>query len=358
MGNDVLEKPGKKVVLLGNAAIARGAIEAGVGLVAAYPGTPSSEVPATLASIAKECGFYFEYSSNEKIAFETAAGAAWSGVRALTAMKHFGLNVASDSVSPVAYAGVKAGFVVMIADDPYGWSSAQSEQDSRYFARMMKVPVIEPSDPQECLDFTKLAFEISEEFEIPIILRTTTKISHSIGTVKLGKIKKGKTKGTFVKDPTRYYNIRPNLQKLHIAIDEKLNKMEKRYGFKLNRIFKGNGNTGIITSGVSYEYVKEICRLLKINPPIAKIVLTYPSPSKFIRNFIKNKKTVLVLEELDPILENEIKVLAKEINPKLIVHGKDILPAYGEYNIEVLMPAFEKIFKNHSNNKMGVSLSC
>lgn len=335
----------KKVVLLGNEAIARGAIEAGVGLVAAYPGTPSSEVPITLSLFAKDCGYYFEYSSNEKIAFETAAGAAWSGVKALTAMKHFGLNVAADSVSPVAYAGVKAGFVIMVADDPQGWSSAQSEQDTRYFARMARLPVIEPSNPQECIDLTKIAFQLSEEFEIPVMLRTTTKVSHSIGTVKLGNIKKPKTKGKFIKDKKRYYNIRPNLQELHKQIDKKLEKIEKRYGLKLNKIFKGNGNIGIITSGVSYEYVKEICRLIGVNPSIAKISLSHPTPASLIKKFIKGKKAVFVIEELEPIIENEVKVIAKDINPKLIVHGKDILPRYGEYNVEVLMPAFEKIFK-------------
>ncbi len=345
MAKDVLEKAGKKVVLLGNEAIARGAVEAGVGLVASYPGTPSSEVPMTLSKIAKDCGFYFEYSSNEKVAFETAAGAAWSGVRSLTAMKHFGLNVASDSVSPVAYAGVKGGYVVVVADDPKGWSSAQSEQDTRYFARMIKMPVIEPSNPQECLDLTKFAFDLSEEFEIPVFFRTTTKVSHSVGTVKLGKIKKPKTKGKFVKDLKRYYNIRPELQRLHREIDKKLERIGKKYSLKLNRVFKGKGKVGIITSGVSYEYAKEVFRLLKINPPTAKLTLTYPTPEHFIRNFVKGKKAVLVLEELEPIIENEVKRVAKDANPKLIVHGKDILPDYGEYNIETIMPAFEKVFK-------------
>lgn len=221
MGTEILEKPGKKVVLLGNEAIARGAIEAGIGLATAYPGTPSSEVPMTLARVAKKVGFYFEYSSNEKVAFETAAGAAWSGVRAITSMKHFGLNVTSDSLVPVAYAGVRAGLVVMVADDPQGWSSAQSEQDTRYYARMARVPMLEPSNPQECLDYTKIAFDVSEKFEIPVILRTTTKVSHSIGTVELGEIPKPKTRGMFKKDPDRYYNLRPHLQVLHDRIDKK-----------------------------------------------------------------------------------------------------------------------------------------
>ncbi len=345
MIKDVLEKSGKKVVLLGNEAVARGAVEAGIGVVAAYPGTPSSEVPITLSEIAKRCNFLFEYSANEKIAFETAAGAAWSGVRALTTMKHFGLNVASDSVSPVAYSGVRGGFVVMVVDDPYGWSSAQSEQDTRYYARMVKMPVLEPSNPQECLDLTKSAFEISEEFEIPFFLRSTTKVSHSIGTVELGKIKKPKTKGKFIKDPSRYYNLRPNLQELHKQIDAKLRAIEKKYGLKLNKIFKGKGKIGVIASGVSYEYAKEVFNLLGINPPLAKLTLTYPTPDGIIKKFIRDKRAVLVLEELDPIIENEVRMLAKDTNPKLVIHGKDLLPTYGEYNVATIMPAFEKLFK-------------
>jgi len=350
---EVLEKEGKQVVLLGNEAIARGLLESGVGLVSAYPGTPSSEVPATLALIAKKAGMYFEYASNEKVAFETAAGAAWSGVRAFTAMKHFGLNVASDSVGPVAYIGVKSGLVVMVADDPQGWSSAQSEQDTRYYARMFRMPMIEPSNPQECIEHTKFCFELSEEFNIPVFLRTTTKVSHSIGTVKLGKIKKPKTKGNFKKEPETYYNIKPALQEMHNRIDRKLADIEKKYGQKLNKVFKGKGNIALITSGVSYEYAREACQMLGINPTIAKIGMTHPLSETFIKNFIKGKKEVLILEELEPIIENFTIRMAKEANPKLTVHGKDILPKAGEYNLETVIPAFEKVFKK----KLGINFS-
>lgn len=341
---DVLEKPGKRVVLLGNEAIVRGALEAGVGFVAAYPGTPSSEVPITFSRIAKKVGLYFEYSSNEKVAFEAATGAAWSGVRAMTSQKHFGLNVAADSISPVAYAGVRAGLVVMVADDPQGWSSAQTEQDTRYYARMFKVPMLEPSNPQECLDYTKLAFDISEEFEIPVFLRTTTKISHSFGTVRLGEMKKPRTRGNFQKDPDKYYNLRPHLQVLHERLNKKLEQIEEKYGLELNKVFSGEGKIGIITSGVSFEYAKEALLELGLNSPIAKINLTYPISKSFVGDFIKDKKAVFVLEELEPILENFVKQTAKEVNPNLVIHGKDLLPRYGEYNLETVIPAFEKIF--------------
>ncbi len=345
---DVLEEAGKKVVLLGNEAIVRGALEAGVGFVAAYPGTPSSEVPMTFSRIAKKVGLYFEYSTNEKVAFEAATGAAWSGVRAMTSQKHFGLNVAADSIPPIAYTGVRAGFVVMVADDPQGWSSAQSEQDTRYYARMFKMPMLEPSNPQECLDYTKLAFDMSEEFGIPVFLRTTTKVNHSIGTVRLGEMKKSKIRGRFQKDPDKYYNLRPHLQVLHERLNKKLEQIEAKYGQKLNQVFPGEGEIGIITSGVSFEYAKEALLELGLNPPIAKIILTHPISKSFVSDFVKDKEAVLVLEELEPILENFVERIAREANPNLIIHGKDLLLESGEYNLEKVIPVFEKIFGKKS----------
>ncbi len=344
MTSEVLGRPGEKVVLLGNEAIARGAVEAGIGVAAAYPGTPSSEVPMVLASVADEVGFYFEYSTNEKVAFETAAGAAWCGVRAITAMKHFGLNVASDSVLPVVYTGVRSGLVVMVADDPSGWSSAQSEQDTRYYARLARMPMIEPSNPQECLDYTKLAFDISEEFEIPVFLRTTTKVSHSIGTVELGEIREPKTRGEFRKDPGRFYSIRPRLQELHGRVDDKLGRIEEKYGQRLNQVYPGEGNIGIIALGVGFEYCREGLLQLGLTTPIAKIGMTHPMSEEFITGFIEDKEAVLILEELEPIIEDFVKQVAKDVNPKLVVHGKDMLPRSGEYNLETILPVLGEVF--------------
>lgn len=392
-----MEKAGKKVVFLGNEAIARGALEAGVGVVTSYPGTPSSEVPMVLSQFAKEPGFYFEYSTNEKVALETAAGAAWSNVRSLVCMKHFGLNVAADSLMPIAYTGVKGGLVIFVADDPQAWSSVQSEQDSRYYARLAKLPMLEPGGPQECLEFTKLAFELSEEFEIPVLLRTTTKVSHSIGTVTLGELGEIERRGEFKKDPERFYNFRPELQGLHQELDEKIEQIEllssrssglqsalrgrsaeageladsSKLSFRdrsqslafssasfgesvgsfpsgsqeeLNRIFSGEGNIGIIASGVGFEYAKEAIKELGINPPLAKIGLTHPLSKEFIADFIKDKEAVLVVEELEPIIENFIERVAKEVNPNLKIHGKDTLPRLGEYSLEMVVGAVEKVF--------------
>jgi len=338
---DVLQKAGKTVALLGNEAIARGAIEAGIGFSAAYPGTPSSEVGMTLAGVAKKAGFYFEWSTNEKVAFEATAGAAYCGVRSITAMKHFGLNVASDSIYPVVYTGVRGGMVLMVADDPQGLSSAQSEQDTRHAARMGDIPTIEPSNAQECKDFTKLAFEMSERYQIPVMLRTTTRVSHCIGTVKLGAMKKPKTKGKFVKDPKRYYNIRPNLQRLHRIVLEKLGKIEKEYDRKLNKV-EGWGKIGILTNGVSYEHIKELG--LK-NVKLGKLGMTHPISRKFIADFIKGLKTIVVVEELEPIIENFVARVAKDVNPKLKIYGKNILPRYGEYNPDLLLEKIAPILK-------------
>ena len=341
MNPDVLEREGRTVVLLGNEAIARGALEAGIGLSACYPGTPSSEVGITLSDVAKKCGFYFEWSTNEKVAFEVCAGAAYSGVRSLTAMKHFGLNVASDSIFPVVFTGVKAGLVIMVADDPLGHSSAQSEQDTRFYARMGKIPTLEPSNPQEAKDFTKLAFEISEKYEIPVILRTTTLVSHSAGTVKLGKIKKPKTKGKFVKDFDRFYNIRPNLQKLHTKLIKKLDLIEKEYE-NLNTI-EGQGKIGIITNGVSYEYLKEIGKLPGVK--IGKLNLTHPIPRNFVTKFIKGLEKVIIAEELEPVVENFVRGVAKDVNPGIEIYGKNILPRVGEYTPDIVLQALAPILK-------------
>ncbi|MBU0530441.1 MAG: 4Fe-4S binding protein, partial [Nanoarchaeota archaeon] len=280
------------------------------------------------------------------------------GVRSITAVKHFGFNVASDSILPVIYTGVKAGMVLLVADDPFGHSSAQSEQDSRFFAQMGNIPMIEPSNAQECKELTKKAFEISEKFQIPVMVRTTTMVSHSIGTVKLGKIPKPKTKGKFVKDPSRYYNIRPNLQKLHTDLLNKLEMIGKNYA-NLNSV-EGTGRIGIIASGVSYEYVKE----LNINNvKLAKLVVTNPISKEFISDFLKGLETVVVIEELEPVIENFVRGVAKDANPQVVIHGKDILPRIGEFSCDIIVDALAPIlnakapdFSEHEKSLKSVKI--
>jgi len=311
-----------KMLLLGNYAIVRGALEAGIGFASSYPGTPASEIGDTFAQLAKEAGIYFEWGVNEKIAFETAAAAAMSGVRSLVSFKHFGWNVASDSIYPMAYLGVKAGMVIALADDPGCWSSGQSEQDSRLFARVGHFPMFEPADAIECKDMTKKAFELSEKFQVPVILRLTTRVSHTSCPVKLEKMIKGKTTGQFSVD--RWRTMPPRLLEVHEELHGKLEKInawaEKS---KINSVTKGKGKIGIIASGVGYLHALEAMDMLGLKLPVLKLGMTWPLPEKTIAKFIRGLKTVLVAEEIEPILAKDVERIAKTVNPKLVVRDRD-----------------------------------
>lgn len=350
--NSVLDgKANQKVFILGNEGIVRGALESGIGLAATYPGTPSSEIGATFAEISKDAGVYFEFSTNEKVAMEVASGAALSGVRSMAFFKHFGLNVACESVFPMAYLGVKAGMVIVVTDDPQGWSSGQSEEDSRFFARIAHLPMLEPADAQECKDYTKKAFELSEKFGVPVFLRTTTRVSHMRSVVKLGEIAKGKTKGSFVKDIV-YRNWPPQIIETHKELHKKMDKWKDvSEKSNLNVIIneKIKSNIGIITSGVSYNYVMEVLNDMGIELPILKLGFTYPLPDEMIKSFIKKYKKVIVLEELEPIIEEHVNLLAKDINPNLTIHGKDHFSCAGEYREEMIVEAFTKILGKKYN---------
>ena len=339
---------GKKILLMGNEAIVRGALESGVGFASTYPGTPSSEVGDTFSMIARNAGIYFEYSTNEKVALEAAIGAAFSGVRSMVSMKQFGVNVAADSLMPLAYVGPNAGMVILAADDPGCWSSAQSEQDTRYYARLGHIPMFEPSSPQECKDFVKMAYKLSEKFEMPVFVRTTTRVSHGRGVVKLDELVKGKTKGFFKKDIKKYNNLPPHTMRLHEEVLEKIERIrEISEKTKINFIEnKGRkSDWGIIVSGVSYNYVMDALEDFNLKIPVLKLGLTYPLPKKKIQDFIKRYKSVLVVEELEPILEEEVNKLAKNVNPKLRVYGENILPKSGEYKEEIIINAIERLTK-------------
>jgi len=345
MASSVLDSEGKKVLLLGNEAIARGALEAGVAFATTYPGTPASEIGDTFSEIAKDAGIYFEYSTNEKVALEAAAGAALSGVRSIVSFKHFGLNVASDSVFPMAYLGVKAGMVIVVADDPNCWSSGQSEQDSRYYARIAHMPMLEPSDAQEAKDLTKFAFNLSEKFGLPVFIRTTTRVNHMRGVVNLEKIATGKRTGKFVKD-VKFRDFPPYMIETHKELHEKLGRIEEESGkSRINFLVNQNvrSDLGIIVTGVSFNYMMDAMEELNVKIPLLKISMSFPLPEKMISNFIRNLKRVSVVEELEPIVENEVKRIAKNANPKIIVHGKDMLPFFGEYGIETLIKTLAKL---------------
>lgn len=334
----------KKEILLGNEAIVRGALEAGVDFVSTYPGTPSSEIGIVFGKIAKDYGVYFEFSTNEKVALEAAMGASFSGLKCLVAMKNFGLNVASDILMPFCYTGTKGPTVIVVADDPSCWSSGQSEQNTRGYAYLAHIPMLEPSDAREAKEFTKLGFKISEKFKIPVIIRTTTRVAHQRMPVDLAKIAKSQTKGRFVKDVKKFVTMPPRVLEMK---EELLEKIEKIRAFAekspLNKIERGAGRVGIITSGISYLHAKEALKELKLDLPVLKLGFFYPLPEKKIKSFIKGLKKVLIVEELEPYLEKEVERLAKDVNPGLQVFGKDVLPEVRELSFEKVALALAKM---------------
>ncbi len=342
----LLQKPGKKIILLGNDAIVRGALESGVQFVTTYPGTPASEVGNTFFRIAKQAGVYFEFSVNEKVALEAAAGASFSGLKTMVAMKNFGLNVASDFLLPLCYSGIKGEMVILVADDPSCWSSAQSEENTRGFAHLAHIPILEPSDPQECKDFTKLAFGLSKKFKLPIIIRETTRVALQAAPVRLEEIVKGTVRGKFVKNPHQFSTMPPRVLEMKNELLEKIAKI-KQFSEKspINQIDRGPSSIqlGIVTSGVSYLYVKEALKELNINLPILKLGFFHPLPEQKIKRFIGGLKKVLIVEELEPYLEKEVERLAKTANPKLQIFGKNVVPVTGELKPEHVISAVSKL---------------
>lgn len=303
-------------MLSGNEAIARGAFEAGVRVAAGYPGTPSTEI---LENIVQYERIYSEWSPNEKVALEVAIGSALGGARSLATMKHVGLNVAADPLLTISYTGINAGLVVVSADDP-GMHSSQNEQDNRYYARLAKIPMLEPSDSQEAKDFVIRAFEISEKFDTPVLLRTTTRINHGKSVVRLGEPIDPPV-GRYEKDAQKYVMIPLNARKRRVRVEERFLQM-KEYsdGIDLNFIEWGDKSVGIITSGIAYQYAKEAAP----NASFLKLGMTFPLPETLIREFVSQIETLYVVEELDPFLEVQIKALGIE------AIGKERFPIIGE----------------------------
>jgi len=336
-----------KKILLGNEAIVRGALEAGVQFVATYPGTPASEVGNIFYQLSKnkEFGGYFEFSVNEKLAMEAGMGASYSGLKTLVAMKNFGLNVASDPLLPFVYTGTKGPTVIMVADDPSCHSSAQSEENTRAFASLAHIPILEPSDPQECKDFIKLAFRLSGKYNIPIMVRTTTRVSHQKMPVVINKITNpNPPAGDFVKDFHRFVTLPPRVLEMK---QELLGKIAKIKTFAetspVNQIIRGEiSNVGVIASGVSYLYVMEAMERLGISLPILKLGFFHPLPEEKIKKFIKNLDKVLIVEELEPYLEKEVKALVQKTNCHVQIFGKDLIPEIGELKPEIVISALAK----------------
>ena len=311
----------------GNEALARGAYEAGVHFASAYPGTPSTEI---LENLAHYEGIYSEWSTNEKVAMEAAAGASIMGARSLVTMKHVGLNVAADPFFTMAYIGVNGGLVIVNADDP-GMHSSQNEQDNRLYAPHAKVPMLEPSDSEECRAFMKIAYEISEAFDTPVLLRTTTRVNHSKSIINLNDRIELPIK-IYKKDTLKNVMIPGHAKRKHPMVEERLKNIQAyNESSELNQRLDYSANLGIITSGISFQYAREV---FKEDASYLKIGMTYPIPEKLIREFAADKREIIVIEENEPFLETMIKAMG------IPCTGKEVLPICGELNPEIIREAF------------------
>ena len=340
------DAPGERIFVLGNEAIARGAIEAGVQVAAAYPGTPSSEILETLAGVAKELEMYVEWSVNEKVAFEVALAASICGVRAMASMKHVGVNVAHDSLITANYIGAKGGLVLLSADDPWAWSS-QNEQDNRYIALQAYMPVLEPSSVQEAKDMMADAFKLSEQFRQLFMLRSVTRIGHARSDIVLGEISREKRKGKFVKNrdwlvytPREARINKPLMLERFDAIKKAVNTLPYNQ-LKL----AGGAKLGIIGCGLSYSYTLEALKWLGIEDKVSilKIGTPHPLPEELVIKLLKSVKEVLVTEEIDPFVELHVKAIAGEHNIPVKIHGKDLLPRVGELSTRKVTEAVIKL---------------
>ena len=313
-------------LLSGNEAIARGAYEAGVKVAAAYPGTPSTEI---LEYLAEYEGPHAEWAPNEKVAVEVALGASMAGARAMAAMKHVGVNVAADPIFTASYTGVKGGLVIVTADDPEMHSS-QNEQDNRHYAVAAKMPMLEPSDSAEAKAYTKLAFSLSERFDVPVFLRTTTRVSHATGAVVLGDVEPPAVPLGFVEEPAKWVMLPVNARRRHVLVEERmLSLREFAETWEGNRIEWGDRSLGIITAGVAYQYVREAFP----DASVLKLGLAHPLPERLVRTFATGVKRLIVVEELDPIIETHVKALG------IPVEGKDRIPLLGELNPRIVRQA-------------------
>jgi len=314
------------MLLSGNEAIAQGAYEAGVTVASGYPGTPSTEILENLCTYE---GIYTEWAPNEKVAFEVALGASFAGARALATMKHVGLNVAADPLFTSAYTGVKGGLVIVNADDP-DMHSSQNEQDNRNYAYAAKVPMLEPSDAAEAKEFMKIAYRISEEFDTPVLLRTTTRVSHVKGIITVGAVECSTATLGIEKMPEKFVMLPGHARKRRVEVEKRMNRLKEfAETFPENRIEWGDKKRGFITAGVSYLYVKESFP----EASVLKLGMAYPFPDRMIRDFASQVEELIIVEELDPFIENHVKAMG------IPCKGKELIPAIGELNSLIVKKA-------------------
>jgi indolepyruvate ferredoxin oxidoreductase alpha subunit len=356
---DILAAPeDEKLFLLGNEAAVRGALESGVTVASTYPGTPSSEIGDILSKIAKDAGIYFEFSTNEKVALEVSAAASASGLRTFTFMKHVGVNVASDSLMSVVYSGVNGGMIILSADDPQIHSS-QNEQDNRHYARLANIPMLEPSNPQEVKDLMKFGYQLSEKYQIPILMRTTTRVSHMRGMVTVNSLEKGERTGFFHKDPKRFVPVPEVARVNHRILVEKIEKLlVEANNSHLNQVFYDGTELGIITSGSAFNYVMDVVEDNDLPVRVLKLTFSYPFPEETILEFIQSVDKVLVVEEVDPVMEKDVLAVLGKNGIKKEVHGKldGTVPLIYEFNPEIVHAGLDKVLgiENDTGSKKEV----
>lgn len=340
------KNPQESDFLLGNEAIARGALESGVQVATGYPGSPSSEIIDSIAEVASQYGVYVEWSVNEKVAFEIALAGSYCRLRSICAMKHVGVNVAHDSVMTAGYIGARGGLLLVSCDDPGAWSS-QNEQDNRFIARQAYFPVFEPCNPQEAKDMVLAGFQFSETYGQPVMLRSTTRVSHSTGNVTLNDIVTKTSAPVWEKRPDLLVYDSAGAKRNRIAMLQRFEKLRAGVeALPFNWVDAVDGaKLGVVGSGLSYSYVKEALRLLGLQDAVSvlKLAVTYPLPKKLVSAFLGSLERVLVVEELEPFTELHVKALANEEGLSLKVHGKDLLPLAGEFSLRIVTDGLSRL---------------
>lgn len=357
---------GEKQFLLGNEAAVRGLIEAGISIAATYPGTPSSEIGNVLSVLAKDANIYFEFSTNEKVAMEVAATAAASGLRSFTFMKHVGMNVAADSFMTTAYSGVNGGMVILSADDPSLFSS-QNEQDTRNYAKLANVPILEPSNCQEVKDMVKYAFDLSEQFNLPVIVRTTTRVSHMRGVVEFGDVKDNSSncddhwkRGHFNKDPSQYVPVPAFAGDMHVKLWDKIHKIEDVSNKSdFNCEIGSDKKYGLIASSSAFNYAHDVVKFNDLDIKILKLGFSYPFPQDKVAEFLNDVDEVFIVEEVDPIIERDTLVCVASKNLNVQVHGKldGTFPIYHEFNSDIVADGLNKVLNFKEDKEILFSQS-
>jgi indolepyruvate ferredoxin oxidoreductase alpha subunit len=360
MSELLINEPGRKALLLGNEGLVRGALEAGLAFASSYPGTPSSEVPNNLFALKEKAGLYMKFATNEKVAMEVAGAAALSGVRSLTTLKHVGMNVASDPMMTLAYTGVTGALVIYNADDP-AMHSSQNEQDNRYFAKFSGLPMLEPANAQEMKEMTVYAFKLSEQLQLPVIVRSTTRVAHSRGVVEYGEMRPIQPKGQFVKNPKQFVALPATTPAMHRLLLKKQQKAEALANQSQFNTIVGQGELGIVCNSVARTYCADAVAELGLGDKVSILNLGFsnPLPEKRIVDFLEDRTKVLVVEELEPYLEDALRVVAQKNGIQCDIAGKGIgrLSRMMEYDPAMVREALSIYFTGEKPASKALDLT-